>query len=278
MGYIDSLSATISCVLTKAGKLALAKNDNSFRITKFKVSDDEINYQLYNPGSIDSEDSDIINIPILEPSTNQDAALRYPLVTMAEGTIRVAELTINPSNVVFNLSSQQDEALVQATTLYNEDQFYIINFTNINTTFINSIVVAKDSNSTFNVVENAKKNTNEYIVSTNHNIQLSESRFRVVVTFKRNSSGGNITPNQLDSGVQTVNNTVPVTNQTVQLATMLVLGQQSGVFTTIDLFGTTGRAVQVPGGGNGNITPILVTDPPIRNPNSGGISIVGGNA
>ena len=157
MGYIDSLSATISCVLTKAGKLALAKNDNSFRITKFKVSDDEINYQLYNPGSIDSEDSDIINIPILEPSTNQDAALRYPLVTMAEGTIRVAELTINPSNVVFNLSSQQDEALVQATTLYNEDQFYIINFTNINTTFINSIVVAKDSNSTFNVVENAKK-------------------------------------------------------------------------------------------------------------------------
>lgn len=278
MGYIDSLSSTIVCVLTTAGKKALARNDNSFKITKFKVADDEINYQLYNPGSIDSEDSDIINIPILEPSTNPDSALRYPLVTMAEGTTRVAELTINPSNIIFNLSSAQDEATVQAVTYYNEDQFYLINFTNINTTFVNSIVVAKDNNSTFNVVENNQKNTNEYLVSTNHNIQLSESRFKVVITFKRSSSGGNILPSTNQGDSLTINTTTPPqTNQTVQLATMLVLGQQSGVFTTIDLYGTVGRAIRTPG--SGEITPVLVTDPPVRNPTgSGSVSIVGGNS
>lgn len=278
MGYIDSLSSTIVCVLTTAGKKALARNDNSFKITKFKVADDEINYQLYNPGSIDSEDSDIINIPILEPSTNPDSALRYPLVTMAEGTTRVAELTINPSNIIFNLSSAQDEATVQAVTYYNEDQFYLINFTNINTTFVNSIVVAKDNNSTFNVVENNQKNTNEYLVSTNHNIQLSESRFKVIITFKRSSSGGNILPSTGEGDNLTINTTTPPqTNQTVQLATMLVLGQQSGVFTTIDLYGTVGRAIRTPG--SGEITPVLVTDPPVRNPTgSGSVSIVGGNS
>lgn len=278
MGYIDSLSSTIVCVLTTAGKKALARNDNSFKITKFKVADDEINYQLYNPGSIDSEDSDIINIPILEPSTNPDSALRYPLVTMAEGTTRVAELTINPSNIIFNLSSAQDEATVQAVTYYNEDQFYLINFTNINTTFVNSIVVAKDNNSTFNVVENNQKNTNEYLVSTNHNIQLSESRFKVIITFKRSSSGGNILPSTGEGDNLTINTTTPPqTNQTVQLATMLVLGQQSGVFTTIDLYGTVGRAIRTLG--SGEITPVLVTDPPVRNPTgSGSVSIVGGNS
>ncbi len=95
MGFLDSSSGLTECILTRRGRELLAKNDGSFRITKFAFGDDEINYQLYNLSTDD--DSDILNLPILEPSSNEDAALRYRLLTLQKGTVTVATLTLTPN-------------------------------------------------------------------------------------------------------------------------------------------------------------------------------------
>jgi len=222
MGYIDSLSSTVVSVVTRKGREVLARNDGTFRITKFKVGDDEINYQLYNPVNIDSEDADILAIPILEPSTDADSALRYPLVTLPEGTKRVAELVIQPNNILFDLKAKTDSVTIHANTLYNEDSFYIVSFTNINSAYVNSVSVSKKD--LFSVTNNSTNvNTAEYIISTDHNLQLSKSSWVVVLSFTNDAAKTQLTSNVL-------------------LCTMIVYGQQSGVFTTMDIYGNIGAS------------------------------------
>lgn len=239
MGIINSLSSNITCIMTTMGRQVLARNDGSFRVTKFKVGDDEINYQLYDPASIDSEDDDIISIPILEPSTNPDTALRYPLVSLPEGTRKVAELVVGPNNVLVNMSSTQDSIKMSAQTLYNEDLFYIVSFTNINNSFINTLTVSKGE-SNLTVVANADKvNANEYLISTNHNLQSSNASWYVNIGFK-NTSG-----ETADAGVFA---SAQQSNSNILLATVIVMGQQSGMFTSMDIYGQ----FQVSSGNVGN--------------------------
>ena len=46
MGYLDNSSITVDAILTKKGRELLAKGDGSFQITKFALSDDEVDYNL----------------------------------------------------------------------------------------------------------------------------------------------------------------------------------------------------------------------------------------
>ena len=51
MGYLNNAVVTVDAILTDVGRELLAKNDGSFRITQFALSDDEIDYTLYNPNN-----------------------------------------------------------------------------------------------------------------------------------------------------------------------------------------------------------------------------------
>ena len=184
----------------------------------------EINYQLYNPTNVDNEDADIVAIPILEPSTDADSALRFPLVTMPEGTKRVAELVVSPGAIQFDLTAKTGSIVMSATTLYNEDQFYLVSFSNINSSFVSSAQISK---SDFYTVTQTNVNVgaavkNDYIISANHNLQLSKSQWNVVFTFKNFTTADRAT---LGAGPYF-------------LGTIFVAGQQSGVFTAIDVYGT----------------------------------------
>ena len=48
MAYLDNTTITVDAVLTKKGRERLGQGRDAFRITKFAVSDDEIDYSLYN--------------------------------------------------------------------------------------------------------------------------------------------------------------------------------------------------------------------------------------
>ena len=49
MGYLNNSVITVDAILTTKGRELLAANDGSFRITQFALSDDEIDYTLYQP-------------------------------------------------------------------------------------------------------------------------------------------------------------------------------------------------------------------------------------
>ncbi len=46
MGYLNNSVVTVDAILTDKGRELLAKNDGTFRITQFALSDDEIDYTL----------------------------------------------------------------------------------------------------------------------------------------------------------------------------------------------------------------------------------------
>ena len=105
MAFLDSTTAVIDAILTRKGRELLAKNDGSFQITKFAFGDDEINYQLYDATRATDQDSDILNLPVLEPVSNENVALLYRLVTLPEGTLRISTLNITPTTASVDFGS-----------------------------------------------------------------------------------------------------------------------------------------------------------------------------
>ena len=97
MAFLDSSTAVIDAILTRKGRELLARNDGSFQITKFAFGDDEINYQLFDATKSTDQDADILNLPVLEPVSNENVALLYRLVTLPEGTLRISTLKVTPT-------------------------------------------------------------------------------------------------------------------------------------------------------------------------------------
>jgi hypothetical protein len=85
MSYLSSTSVVVDAILTKKGRELLARNDGSFRITQFSLSDDEIDYTLYNPkhpsGSAFFGDA-IEAMPILQAYPNDQEIMKYKLMTL----------------------------------------------------------------------------------------------------------------------------------------------------------------------------------------------------
>jgi len=103
MGYLNNSVVTVDAILTTKGRELLARGDGSFKITQFALSDDEIDYTLYNPthpsGSAYYGQA-LENMPLLEafPETTQN--LRYKLVTLPRGTSKMPVLDIGFASIV----------------------------------------------------------------------------------------------------------------------------------------------------------------------------------
>ena len=89
MGFINNTSYILNAVLTKKGKQYLAKSDGKFNITKFALSDDEIDYTLWDaahPKGTDYYGAVLESTPMLEPCVDPEVVMKYKLFTMDVGT------------------------------------------------------------------------------------------------------------------------------------------------------------------------------------------------
>ena len=86
MAFLDNSGDIIlDAVLTDTGRFRLAKGDGSFRIAKFAVGDDEINYELYNKDHASGSayyDLEILQTPSLEAFTNNSSMLKHRLISI----------------------------------------------------------------------------------------------------------------------------------------------------------------------------------------------------
>jgi hypothetical protein len=102
MGYLNNTAVTVDAILTAKGRELLARGDGSFRITQFALSDDEIDYTLYNPtqpsGSAFYGEA-IENMPLLEAFPDENQIMKYKLVTLPRGTARMPVLDIGYSSI-----------------------------------------------------------------------------------------------------------------------------------------------------------------------------------
>lgn len=156
MGYLNNQVVTVDAILTTKGRELLAKNDGSFRITQFALSDDEIDYTLYNPthpsGSSFYGEA-IQNMPLLEAFPQETQIMKYKLATLPRGTAKLpvlnlgysaitlkqgASLSITPQTLNYLGNNQTFETSGYAATISDVRLFSTFTGIGINTDAANS--------------------------------------------------------------------------------------------------------------------------------------------
>ena len=150
MGYLNNSVVTVDAILTKKGRELLARGDGSFRITQFALSDDEIDYTLYNtahPSGSAFFGEAIENMPLLEAFPDENQVMKYKLATLPRGTAKLpileagfasitlkqgASLTITPQTLNYLGATQAFETNGYSATI--SDVRLLSNFTGVGIT------------------------------------------------------------------------------------------------------------------------------------------------
>jgi hypothetical protein len=124
MGFLDNTSITVDAILTKKGRQLLAEGKDKFKITKFALADDEVDYNLWDtshPNGSAYFGAVLENMPVLEAFTDETQVMRYKLVTLGKNTTQMPSITIQPGNSDMNVDTQM---IVTATTKNGSDSAY----------------------------------------------------------------------------------------------------------------------------------------------------------
>ena len=148
MGYLNNSVITVDAILTTKGRQLMAKNDGSFKITQFALSDDEIDYTLYNPnhpsGSAYYGEA-ITSMPLLEAFPLDTQIMKYKLVTLPRGTDKLpildlgtntislkqgASYTMNPQTLNYNSQVESSGYMVTVSDARLLGSFTAVGVTN----------------------------------------------------------------------------------------------------------------------------------------------------
>jgi hypothetical protein len=112
MAFLDNSGDIIlDAVLTDTGRMRLAKGDGSFKIVKFALGDDEINYGLYDKNNSNGSayyDLEILQTPVLEAFTNNASTMKSKLISISRNNllylpvIKINDIARGASNFAIN--------------------------------------------------------------------------------------------------------------------------------------------------------------------------------
>lgn len=134
MGFLNHATNNIiiDAVLTDKGRELLARNDGSFRIAKFKLGDDEVDYSIVEQYGIALGKEKIEkNTPIFEAVTNEQLAIKYPLISLDNDTTSVfayPSVVLDGTASTVQLSSLDSSspsfknAVIRVKTSINQDE------------------------------------------------------------------------------------------------------------------------------------------------------------
>lgn len=120
MAFLDNSGDIIlDAVLTDTGRMRLAKGDGSFRIAKFALGDEEIDYSSYNKDHASGSayyDLQVLQTPVLEAFTNNTSTMKTKLVTIPRTSLLyLPEIALNQTKANTKMH----------TTSPNKDTFLI---------------------------------------------------------------------------------------------------------------------------------------------------------
>jgi hypothetical protein len=91
MAFLDNSGDIIlDAVLTDTGRMRLAKGDGSFRVAKFALGDDEIDYSLYNSLHASGTayfDLEILQTPVMEAFSNNASSMKSKLLSITKNNL-----------------------------------------------------------------------------------------------------------------------------------------------------------------------------------------------
>ncbi len=166
MGYLNNQVVTVDAILTKKGRELLAQGGNAFNITQFSLSDDEVDYSLYNPnhpsGSAYYGEA-IENMPVLEAFPNELQTMKYKLVTLPRSTAVMPTIALDTG--VIQLVTGQSTVIAPQTQTFEgtnaENSGYTATMSNI--TYANITGAGASANNTLNVQQTLGTNVSKTV-------------------------------------------------------------------------------------------------------------------
>jgi len=173
MGYLNNQVVTVDAILTKKGRELLAQGGNAFNITQFALSDDEVDYSLYNPthpsGSAYYGEA-IENMPVLEAFPNELQTMKYKLVTLPRSTATMPTLTVNAS--IVQLKTGESTTILPKTQTFSgtapEQGGYTATFSNV--TYANIIGIGSTASNSMNLQSTLGTNVSKTVIGNTFNL------------------------------------------------------------------------------------------------------------
>ncbi len=126
MAFLDNSGDIIlDAVLTDTGRMRLARGDGSFRITKFALGDDEINYENYNKLHASGSayyDLEILQSPVLEAFTNNASSMKSHCISISRTDLLYLPI-IKINSLLSNTEQNPSGAHMVACDLSTETAF-----------------------------------------------------------------------------------------------------------------------------------------------------------
>jgi hypothetical protein len=208
MAYLNSTTVTVDAILTTKGRELMARNDGSFRITQFALSDDEIDYTMYNsshPSGSAFYGEAIQNMPLLQAFPDETQDLKYKLITLPRGTAKLPILTVGglielPQGASRTITPQTLNYLGNVSVFENSGYTATIADVRLASTFT-GVGIGTQEVATTNNQETLGTNVSRTVVGTAFNITAttvnnlfgSNTQLVTTITFVGRDSGARIT-------------------------------------------------------------------------------------
>mgnify|MGYP003113474522 CR=1 FL=1 len=127
MGFLNNDTIVVDAILTKHGRKQLSDGD-SLNITHFALSDDGIDYNLWNTGHPSGSaeyGTKLTKMPLIEAVPSDEAMMRYKLVTLDRQTefMPVVSLQNDITTFVLNDINSEVSILPEHTNFAGETGF-----------------------------------------------------------------------------------------------------------------------------------------------------------
>lgn len=229
MGYLDGSSVTVDAILTNKGRELLAAG-GTLRITKFALSDDEIDYDLWNPAhtlGTNYYGAVIEGMPVLEALPDETQMLRYKLVTLPKDVIGIPVISVSPASMTFT-SLQQQIVVVPAT----------LNLTGGNSSLGYTAILSDDTVATLTVAPDGGLAGNETGAPSRADFAASSgANVSGVTSFLDDEVTGITTAGKtiVRTGTKFIVKAKPITGITTKRALLTIIGNETGGFKTISI-------------------------------------------
>ena len=209
MAYLNNTTVTVDAILTTKGRELMARNDGSFRITQFALSDDEIDYTLYNsshPSGSALYGEAIQNMPLLQAFPDETQDLKYKLITLPRGTAKLPILDVGTGTVILKqgasltITPQTLNYLGNVSVFENSGYTATVADVRLTSTFA-GVGIGSQEVATTNNQETLGTNVSRTVVGTSFNITAttvnnlfgSNTQLVTTITFVGRDSGARIT-------------------------------------------------------------------------------------
>lgn len=217
MGYLDNTTVTVDAILTNKGRELLAAGGR-LNIVKFALSDDEVDYDLWNPAhtlGTNYYGKVIEDMPVLEALPDETQMMRYKLITLPKDVIGIPVISVQPTAATFTSLTQ--EITVTPNTL---------NLQGGNSTAGYTAILSDDTVATLEVASDGAVAK----AATNADLAGSATSFLGDGATSISTSGATITR----TGTKFVLRAKPQANLTnIKKALLTIVGNETGGFKTI---------------------------------------------